>query len=275
MEKTTVITYIAKLISEAQPNPITGGQLSARVKVAFPEFNAPQFGCANLRQFIRDNIPDIAEKGKAGMDVIYGLRAEQQSLFGASTAETAPTTDQPTPLGQLLTNPRIWKTFASPDKPYRLYLLPSGLIRVFRPEETPDPTWSQIPPISAEALQRIAKEFISELPESQQEMLLKTLEQPRWWFPFFELLGALGQKSKWVFFRRRRIAEEFERSIPKVSAPSPASKALERTTRVEQAERPDSLLRHIASSAVERMTDSELRALNLPLGYVIDVLKAR
>jgi len=40
-------------------------------------------------------------------------------------------------------------------------------------------------------------------------------------------------------------------------------------------EKPNSLLRHVAASAVLRMTDVELRALNLPLGYVIDALTAK
>jgi hypothetical protein len=38
-------------------------------------------------------------------------------------------------------------------------------------------------------------------------------------------------------------------------------------------ERKLSLLRTICISAVERMTESKLRALVLPLGYVIDILE--
>jgi hypothetical protein len=34
-------------------------------------------------------------------------------------------------------------------------------------------------------------------------------------------------------------------------------------------------MKRIAADVVQRMTDSELRALNLPLGYVVDVMTAR
>jgi hypothetical protein len=278
MEKASVVSYIVRLVSEVSPNPIAGGQLSIRTKMAFPEFNPFHFGCKNLREFIRNHIPEVAERGKAGMDVIYGLRAQQVELFGTPTIDPRPSPDRNVPLGQLLTNPRIWKTFASPESPFRLYLLPSGLIRVLRPEEMPDPSWPEIPSISAECLAGMAKDFISELPETQQGMLLRTLEQPRWWFPYYDLLGTFGLKLRWVSFRRRRIAEEFERALSEAKAVSQApgeSKTSESSPRPGELNEQESVLRKVASIAIRRMTDSELRALNLPLGYVIDALTAK
>jgi hypothetical protein len=275
MDQSSVVSFIIRLINEAHPSPIAGGQLSARVKAFFPEFYPSQFSCRNLREFIRNHVPEVVEVGRAGMDVIYGPRAQQGELFTAPTTESRPAADRSGPLGQLLTNPRIWKTFTSPETPYRLYLVSPGLVRVLRPEETPDTSWERIPPVSADALLRIAKDFISELPGSQQELLIRTLDQPRWWFPYFDLLGTLGLKMRWVFYRRRRITEEFERALaavsPRLQAPeatqTPAGpRPVSRETEAQHS------LRHIAASAIQRMTDSELRALNLPLGYVLDAL---
>ena len=130
MDKTSVVTFIVRLVSEAQPSPITGGQLASRVKAFYPEFNPIQFGSKNTREFIKNHIPEVTERGNAGMDVLYGLRAQQAELFSKPASERQFSHDRGTPLGQLKTNPRIWKTFASPETPYRLYVLPSGLIRV-------------------------------------------------------------------------------------------------------------------------------------------------
>jgi hypothetical protein len=280
MEKASVVSYLTKLASEMYPNPIRGGQLSDRLKAAFPNFNALQFGCKNLRDFIRDNVPEVSEGGKAGMDVIYGLRTQQAEMFEPEAVVVGSSADRRAPLGQLLTNPRIWKTFASPQTLFRLYLLPSGLIRILRPDETADPAWPEIKPISADALRKIASDFIGTLHQSQQDILVKQLDAPKWWLPFFELVSTLGLRTRWISYRRQRIAEEFEtalsQAIASVVSASPSSVKSEGTSLPpDQHKLPDPLLRRIASSAVQRMTDSELRALNLPLGYVIDALTTK
>lgn len=280
MEKASVVQYITKVATELHPNPIRGGQLSDRLKAAFPNFNSLQFGCKNLRDFIRENIPEVSEVGKAGMDVIYGLRAQQTEMFPAPTVEP-PSDRRTSPLGQLLTNPRIWKTFASPQTLFRLYLLPSGLIRILRPDEAADPSLPEIKPISAEALRRMASDFISTLQQSQQDILIKALDAQKWWLPFFELVSTLGLRTRWISYRRQRIAEEFEKALSQAIAsvppmPIPSVKPEEPGPSLnERTKLPDSLLRRIASSVVERMTDSELRALNVPLGYIIDALTAK
>jgi len=82
-----------------------------------------------------------------------------------------------------------------------------------------------------------------------------------------------------VLFRRRRIAEEFERAVPALpTVAAPAQPATANQTTPTQSLTPaggDSPMKRIAADVVQRMTDSELRALNLPLGYVVDVMTAR
>jgi hypothetical protein len=267
------------------PRPLKGSELSILAKTSALDFAPVKFGCRNLREFIRRYAADeITEVGKAGMDVVYAIRiAEQQPLFeSSSVVESAKPAESRGPLGQLLSNPRIWKTFASPSSPFRLFLVPSdGTIRVLRPGYSPDPTWLEVPRISADRLLQIAKDFIAELPGSQQASLLSLLDKPSWWLEFFDWVRTLGLKTRWTLFRRRRIAEEFERAVPALPAvattapqPVPVSEITPSVQSLSPAGA-QSEMKRIAAEVVHRMTDSELRALNLPLGYVMDVLTTR
>jgi hypothetical protein len=302
-EEKEVIGLVVRLLSnDGSPRPIRGNQLSATVKTFLPEFNPVEFHCRNLRDFLRKYAAnEVMELGKAGMDVVYGLRSagQQQPLFDVTPPNTTASTptvagampDSTAPLTQLLADRRVWKTFVTPESPFRLFLAPSTRrITVLSPGYTPDPSWIEVPRISADVLLQTAKDFIAQLPDVQQAPLLTTIQQPRWWIGFFDLLNTLGLKMRWIDFRRRRIAEEFERAMPtlppesapaqvqtknvSLGIPAPADQVV--LSASERALTPQkSLLRRIASDAVERMTDTELRALNLPLGYVVDALTTR
>jgi len=272
---------LVRLLSGSS-RPLKGSELSILAKTSSPDFAPLMFGCRNLRDFIRKYASDeIAEVDKAGMDVVYAIRsAEQQTLFELPVSESVKPAESRGPLGQLLTNPRIWKTFASPESPFRIFLVPgNGTIRVLRPGFSPDASWLEIPRISAEKLLQIAKDFISELPESQRGLLLSLLDKPSWWMAYFDLVRTLGLKTRWVLFRRRRIAEEFERAVPALpTVGAPAQPATTNQTTPAQSLTPaggDSPMKKIAADVVQRMTDSELRTLNLPLGYVVDAMTAR
>jgi len=277
-------TLLVRLLS-GSPRPLKGSELSILAKTSSPEFDPIKFGCRNLRDFIRKNASEeITEVDKAGMDIVYAIRAaEQQPLFQSQVAEPVKPAESRGHLGQLLTNPRIWKTFASPDSPFRLFLVPSdGTIRVLRPGYSLDPSWLEIRRISADKLLQIAKDFISELPESQRASLLSLLDKPSWWIAYFDLVRTLGLKTRWILFRRRRIAEEFERSVPALptvataAQPTPANQSIATPVQsLTPAGGAESVMKRIAAEVVHKMTDSELRALNLPLGYVVDVLTAR
>jgi hypothetical protein len=285
-EKNDVSSYLVRLLSSSQ-RPLKGSELSILVKTSFPGFSLFDFGCRNLREFIRKYTPDeIEEQGKAGMDIIYAARSpEQQPLFEPKTLATASTpSGQSAPLRQLLTNPRIWKTFVTPGMPFRLFFDPAtGQIRVLRPEYSTDPSWVEIPRMSAEKLLQIARDFIDELPEPQRGPLSAYLEKPKWWIPYFEFIKTLGLTRRWIPFRRRRIAEEFERSLPVLPASTPIEEVskpsvpnqLSPAVALLPSIVPDSSLKRVAVDVVQRMNDSELRSLNLPLGYVLDALKAR
>jgi hypothetical protein len=292
-EEKAVTTLLVQLLSSnGSPRPIKGNQLSVVVRTHFPDFDPEKFQCRNLREFIRKYAADdVMEIGRAGMDIVYSLRSvgQQQPLFEPAVADTTKPSDQNTPLGQLLANPRIWKTFASPDTAFRLFLAPSTKqVTVLRPGYIPDSSWVEVPHISAEALLQIAKDFISDLPEFQRAPLTAALDQPRWWIGFYDLIRTLGLKMRWIYFRRRRIAQEFERAMPALPTdltptvqPQPTPQEARKpelviqSMAVQSSALPVSPLQRVAADVVQRMTDSELRALNLPLGYVVDALTTR
>jgi hypothetical protein len=290
-DKIDVSSFLARLIS-GSARPLKGSELAVFVKTTFPNFSPLQFGCRNLRAFIRQFASeDIVEVSHAGMDVVYGPRpVEQQALFESAPlggAKAGHASDRRGPSQQLLTNPRIWKTFVSPGMPFRLFLVPgSGQVRVLRPEFSPDPAWLEIPRLSGDKLLQIAQSFVSELPESQRGPLAALLETPKWWIDFFETTRTFGLTTRWIAYRRRRIAEEFENALPQVpitaAAPAEEVSAPVLSAPEKQAapanvltEPTGSQLKKIAAEVVQRMTDSELRSLNLPLGYVLDALKTR
>jgi hypothetical protein len=278
MTEYEVTTFLVKILSgNGHPRPIKGSDLSAFLRASLPDFTPPTFGYKNLRDFIRRYASEqIAEVGRAGMDVVYSLRSEQQQpLFPLQVPEPRVPHERG-PVAQLLANPRIWKTFASPDNPFHLFLEPrSKRIFVIRPGYTPDPSWREISHITADKLHEIGKDFVAELPEYQQVPLAKVLEQPKWWLPFYELMGTLGIKARWVMYRRRRIADEFVRLLPDVPAQDYEEKPAPPQVLPERTSTPTPEIQRIATAVVQRMTDSELRSLNLPLGYVMDVLTTR
>jgi hypothetical protein len=282
-DKNDVSSYLVRLLSSS-PRPLKGSELSVLIKTQFPDFSLVHFGCRNLRDFIRKHAAEeIMEQGKAGMDIIYVARTpEQQPLFEKSQiakSATFPPT-QRGPLRQLLANPRIWKTFVTPTMPFNLFVnSSSGQIRVYRPEEAPGPPWIEIPRMSAEKLLQIARDFIDEMPEPQRAPLSRLLDDPKWWITYFEYIRSLGLTRRWIQHRRRRIVDEFEKSLPIL--PSPVADVSTSPLTVEHeipemniaATEPG--LKQVAVNVVQRMNDSELRSLNLPLGYVLDALKAR
>jgi hypothetical protein len=274
-----VASFARKLLRDASPNKLRGGQLSVLLKTNFPDLNLLASGFRNLRDFIAKNVPEVIEVGRAGTDIVYGLREEQQSLFPESReagGEQAP--GQVSLVQQLLDNPKVWRTFASPESPYRLYLVPPGRLRVLRPADTPEPTWFRVQPISGETLLQIGKDFVSELSEPQRAPLAKCLTETKWWMPFFDAVRDLGLKTRWIIYRRRRIVAEFQRALmdaPPVVIHQEAPHLVEKLHAAEQPPAPSQtgmLARRVALAAVGRMTEAELRALSLPLGYVMDAL---
>lgn len=118
-ESAAVVDFLVRSLQQVAPRPLKGSELAVLVKAAHPEFHAEALGYRTLREFIRRQVSDIVEIGRAGMDVRYSLRATQAKLEaeGASSSSGG-LADYA--LDQLMKDSRAWKTFTSPDSPFRL-----------------------------------------------------------------------------------------------------------------------------------------------------------
>ena len=276
-ESAVVVDFLVRTLQQVDPRPLKGSELAVLVKTAHPEFSPEALGYRTLREFIRKHASDIVEFGRAGMDVQYSLRATLAKLEVKSAsgglADHA--------LDQLMKDSRAWKTFTSPDSPFRLYLTDQGIVRSMHSNSRPLPEWREIQRISPETLLQIGKDFTADLDEIQKSVLVPTFQEPKWWFPFFDRLQSLGLKYKWIEFRRKRIRDEFQSRVEEIGTlrlPQPQESALAvipEPTEAATKTQSEFSIRKIAADVVQRMTESELRGLNLPLGYVVDSLTTR
>jgi len=278
-ESIMVVDFLVRSLQQVAPRPLKGSELAVLVKAAHPEFSVEAFGCRTLREFIRRHASDIVETGRAGMDVRYSLRETETKVEGRASAPSVGLAGRA--LDQLVKDPRAWKTFTSPDSPFRLYLTDQGIVRSMHSNSRPLPEWREIQRMSPEVLLQIGKDFTTDLDEIQKSVLVPTFQEPKWWFPFFDRLQSLGLKYKWVEFRRKRIRGEFEKRIQEIGTlalPEPQQAALALPPHAAAAStqtQSELSIRKIAADVVQRMTESELRSLNLPLGYVVDSLTTR
>lgn len=280
-EISVVVDFLLRTLQQVSPRSLTGTELSIFLKAAHPEFNAEALGYRTLRDFIRKRVPDIVEAGRAGKDVQYSLKDTQLKLEIENTSGAARDFADRA-LDQLVKDVRAWKTFTSPESPFRLYLTETGIVRSMHSNSRPLPEWREIQRISPETLLQVGKDFTADLDEIQKSVLVPAFQEAKWWFPFFDRLQSLGLKYKWVEFRRNRIRLEFKKRIEELGTlPLPqAQEAMlalvpQPTAAASAQTQLELSIRKIAADVIQRMTESELRGLNLPLGYVVDSLTTR
>jgi hypothetical protein len=288
----SVSASIVQLVTECPQQSISGSKLFSLLRARHPEFNIPSSGCRNLRSFIRSFVPQITEsQQRAGMDVIYVLKSANPAETKEQGPHIEPSLTNPRLENLLLNNPRAWKTFASPLSTSRIFVKSDGSDVVVSSGHFVHigGDWLQINPISADLLLQIAKDFIESVPELFRHSLTESIEQPKWWIPFFDLVGSLGFKSRWILFRRRRILDEFVKAVKDRTTSKEARgddlcsgsrlqsqniAALFPSEPAQSAQgSSDQKLRDLVVYAVQHMTASELRRLVIPLGYIADALE--
>jgi hypothetical protein len=289
-----VVPSIVQLVVDSPQQSASGTRITSAIRLSFPEFSPQTEGCRNFRDFIRNFVPQLTESSqRAGMDVIYVLKAPTTSEARPVAVDVEPSSKTSGFVSLLLNNPRAWKTFASPLATSRIYVNPDGSsVLVSSAHSVPaNPGWLQIEPISASSLLQIATDFIGLVPDLYRPALLESLKKPKWWIPYFDVMGSLGLKSRWVTFRRRRILDEFVRAVTEkaaeqsklhpddvVSGSPVASEASPECFKGEvgaEGTLAEQRLRALALAAVNRMTIAELRSLAIPLGYIADALEKK
>jgi len=287
-----IASHIVSLIDSSKNREATGAQLSALLRHKFSDFSPPLHGCANLRDFIRRFVPDAIETGRAGADIIYGIRGSKETAQ-PSAQEPGPRIPVPGSSAfranikpEIQVDLRVWKTFASPASQFRLYgNAESGILCVVPPGGAPlEAPWVHIPSCPPETHRQIAEEFVKMLPEeSHRVALTQTFGYPSsWWTAYYSVIQQLGLTSVWNPYRRRRILRELESSLEQrgvSTAHIEAASVSHRRAGGAVSDRPsvvaaaqDSLLRSLAIDVVRNMATAELRALWVPLGCVVDAL---
>src|ERR1017187_401223 len=223
-----VANTILRAISESPTKTLTGGRIRDAILAAYPSFRPISHGATNLRDFIRNHVRGVREQSRAGMDIVYAISdvyptelekpsaslvplSEQIPLFEPAPEKTLPQSD-------ILSNYRLWKAFASPHSPWKIFLDPeTGFVSSLAPNELRNPSSVSVPPCSPEFLLSVATAFVDDqAPEPFRPILTRTLTEKKWWLPFFEVLKNYGLRSRWTAFRREKIAEEFERTVAQV-----------------------------------------------------------
>ncbi len=276
---TNVVEQILGLLRESPNQSLLGSTLSGKLRARLPDFKAIDYGQRNLREFLRMQVPQVYEASRQGLDFIYTL----SPVPVAPSIEPAAGIDlvQANVLGALRLDDAVWKTYVSPNSPYRLFIndTSSEFRVVGLREEAPQSPWKQVPPCPTARHRRIAEEFAAgqAVPELRAK-LEQTLIEKVWWIPYFEETRRLGIEKQWLDYRRAGLFAELRKTLSILGVAPEKLEQLKRTperrtfkektrTKVETSE-----LRRAALEIVARVPDAELRELRFRLGDVLDAL---
>ena len=284
-----VAEKLATLIEQSPTKTLLGSGLAPLLRLAFPGFAPVDYGSANLRHFVRTNVPTVREVCQQGADIVYGLQSTENAT-GTHPSGNERISSYAKKRRRGSVEPRVWKTFVSPSERYQLFgnSLSGKVCVVAQGEVRPEHPWTRIPSCSPEAHREIAEDFISSLQDEEHKNSLRvTLNRPGWWNIFFFTVQRLGLATRWSEHRQERLHNLFMSAVRKEGipplrerGPSVASSLAEDTSstvsRTNDAHIYGSTesLRRIVIGAIERMSLSELCALNIPLGHIIDKLQA-
>ena len=284
-----VAEKIATLIEQSPTKTLLGSSLTPLLRLSFPGFKPLDYGSANLRHFVRANVPTVREVRLQGVDIVYGLQSTPNATGVPHSVEEENSSPKSKPRWPFIES-RVWRTFTSPSERYQLFGNQlSGELRVVEQGKLRlDPPWTRIPSCSLDEHLGIAKDFISILQDDEHKnSLLSTLNKPGWWNIFLFTAQRLGLARRWNEHRKRRLHEQFLNTIQNKGIPllkqrgrsavsSPADNTSSTVSRANSAHiyGAGESLRRIVIGAINRMSLSELRSLNIPLGHIIDELKA-
>jgi hypothetical protein len=286
-EASRVAELIVAILQESPNKSLLGSNLSIRLKSVCPEFMAADYGLRNLREFLRTHVPAVYESSRQGLDFIYTLSPPRVSATEVLPPALHHDDVVPTQVAAARLDDELWKTYVSPNSPYRLFMndATSEFRVVGLREDAPPPPWVQVPPCPASRHRTIAEEFVATLtpgePKTRLDQILSA--EKVWWIPFFEATRHLGIEKLWLDFRRGAVYDELGKTLTSLGI-SPSKLPLfrqhgrsaekrvarEPTRSIERLE-----LRRVALSVVGRLPEAELRELRFRLGDLIDALGNR
>ena len=251
-------------------------RLATQLRLAFPEFSPLTYGCRNLRQFIRQYVSSVSERGRSGTDVLYSLATN--NFVASHIPLPRPKTYLPLP-----TNPAVWKAYSNPGYPFIVGVNSSnGLLSVFPAGHMFSGIWAEFPKPTTITHKEIAAQFAATKEGPIRSALESLLSDAKWFIQFSPTAKRLGVAEDWIAFRRERLIASFKHSMaqagvsqsdrpegttfstdnrPFSSAPAVAAPKMELD------------LRRLVSSLVEGLPDDDLKHLRFSIGSVLEALQ--
>jgi hypothetical protein len=276
-----ITAKIFSLVDLSPKKTLLGVPLGILLRIDFPEFSAVEYGCRNLRQFIRLHVPRVIEVGRSGTDIFY-TTASQPVVQPPVVASPNSIQSQRGEFVPLPTSGYNWKAYSNPSHPFVLIAnRDNGELQVVGENQSQADPWVAIPKPSTEAHREIAKNFVGTQAGPLRDALERLLLDSKWYVQFSDAAKRAGVGPQWAVFRRKALIEKFNESLRNfhipVSASSrstafPASSTeLKRSHAVPATD--EAVFRELVKRLVAELPISELRSLRLPVGLVFDALK--
>ena len=258
---------------------ILGAHLAHVLKEREPDWDVHRFSCSSLSNFIAQHVQSVYVSGRSGRDYIY-----------KRTPEGEPSVTIP--------NPNFWRAWVSPNGRYVLVIDPAtGKVQAQARKALTPAGHLRLAPPGIVVHQELAREFLKKTSADTDGKLeaLIVSDKPTWWQAWYGALQDIGLASQWNAFRRQQLQLALRREIEALQLSPPGgdvalseicgtdnfgqSKQSDTTGEhtIITGERIDTLARArtVAIRAIEQMSEQELRELRLPLGLILDIVRAK
>lgn len=280
-----IVDIVESFLSSCPGRRAAGSIIADKIRGTFPSFKATDYGASNLREFLRQFAPRVKQSGLSGMDNVYQLITDGE--LGDPTPPVPPPHLEPIVL---------WRSFTSPNSPYKIYANATVSDIQLIPTSDPrslDPPWHLIPSCDLEVHSQIAKEFIAEIPDEKVRAELDVLVASNAGTgpnsKYFETIHAKALDQKWLAFRRNALAKRFHdqfanigfplSKLPVIPPTTPALKSSPQIPAKATPSRPNNRsndqLRRTALAVIENMSLDDIRKLRVPFGVMWDVIVSR
>ena len=290
-EVDTGVRAVRAAISKWPKPTLTGGQIASLIKSVAPrlDFRATvgiPTGSGALTAFIEQYLSEQLERvGTQGMDTLHRVKGREL--------------ETPSPIA----SPEVWRTFVSPNSKQNLVLsIPTGLV-IARESAASSKEEVDIPKATTAEHDAIRAEFTKGLPKQTLAECEKDLSPDAEFEAWMTALRTYAPEEikRWGHFRRQRLSELLVARVnaaginvplrDRVLAHVKASEAAAYESRKSggkgagennpaavagmnsPANESIGRARLLAHAAIDRLSYDELRALKMPLGAMLDVVR--
>ncbi len=267
-----VETWIAQSVRGGSTQ---GSQLAHMLRSQYPDWTPQQAGARNLRDFVERFVEGVTVIGRSGMDVIYGVVAQDGSSLHAPSAGDR---------GDV----NLWRIWVSPNSPYALAVDPGSGDVIDVPRSTSASEGHvRLEPAPQDAHQEIAQGFARRF-EAQHDALVGRIgTSDGWWRDWQRVVRSLGLEPAWHEYRSAELEERLRSTLGVLGLSGEAfDRALGVIVRDRSRRRSDSSsqqraptehldLQAILLDAIPKMDTSDLRQLKIPVGVLLDVIEQR